>query len=123
MKKLFLLFILTLNGLTYAQDTITSSQAKDFIGKEVVLKGKIASIKMAGEGRSTNYINVDAAYPNAVFTVVIPNKSLETLGFKIEESVGKQIIVKGKVQVYDKDPKQIPQIFNPSFIQVGLGKK
>ena len=123
MKKLFLLFILTLNGLTYAQDTITSSQAKDFIGKEVVLKGKIASIKMAGEGRSTNYINVDAAYPDALFTVVIPNKSLETLGFKIEESVGKQIIVKGKVQVYDKDPKQIPQIFNPGFIQVGLVKK
>ena len=123
MKKLFLLFILTLNGLTYAQDTITSTQAKDFIGKEVVLKGKIASIKMAGEGRSTNYINVDAAYPDAVFTVVIPNRALETLGFKIEESVGKQIIVKGKVQVYDKDPKQIPQIFNPSFIQVGSGKK
>ena len=78
---------------------------------------------MAGEGRSTNYINVDAAYPDAVFTIVIPNRVLETLGFKIEESVGKQIIVKGKVQVYDKDPKQIPQIFNPSFIQVGLGKK
>lgn len=113
---LFTLFIYTVLG--FSQDTITANQAKDFVGKEVILKGKIASIKMAGEGKSTNYINVDAAYPNAIFTVVIPNRALDLLGFKIEESVGKQIIVKGNVQVYDKDPKQIPQIFNPLFIKV-----
>lgn len=118
MKKLSLLIVLICSFLGFSQDTITSRQAKDFIGKEIILKGKIASIKMAGEGKSTNYINVDGAYPNAVFTVVITNRALESLSFKIEESVGKQIIVKGKVQLYDKDPKQIPQIFNPFFIQI-----
>ena len=117
--KLFSSFIFLIFSFSvFSQDTITATQAKDFIGKEVVLKGKIASIKMAGDGRSTNYINVDFAYPNAIFTVVIPNFALDKLVFKIEESVGKQIIVKGKVQVYDKAVKQIPQIFNPHFIQV-----
>ena len=118
MKNIIICTLLIYSFLGYSQDTITSSQAKDFIGKEVFLKGKIASIKMAGEGKSTNYINVDAAYPNAVFTVVIPNRALDALNFKLEESIGKQIVVKGKIQVYDKDPKQIPQIFNPFFIQV-----
>lgn len=118
MKNINILIFLVCSVFGFSQDTITATQAKNFIGKEVILKGKIASIKMAGEGKSINYINVDAAYPNAVFTVVVLSHSLEKLPFKIEESVGKQIIVKGKVQVYDKDPKQIPQIFNPNFIIV-----
>ncbi|MBC7495197.1 MAG: hypothetical protein H7221_09335 [Flavobacterium sp.] len=118
MKLFSILIFLIFSFLGFSQDTITATQAKDFIGKEIVLKGKIASVKMAGEGKSTNYINVDFAYPNSVFTVVIPNYALDKLSFKIEDSVGKQIIVKGKVQVYDKDVKQIPQIFNPGFIQV-----
>ena len=42
----------------------------------------------------------------------------ELLGFKIEESKGKTIIVKGKVEIYEKDPKQTPQIFNPKIIVV-----
>ena len=118
MKLFSILIFLIFSFLGFSQDTITATQAKDFIGKEIVLKGKIASVKMAGEGKSTNYINVDFAYPNSVFTVVIPNYALDKLSFNIEDSVGKQIVVKGKVQVYDKDVKQIPQIFNPGFIQV-----
>lgn len=118
MRKYIVALALVSSFLGFSQDTVTAGKAKDFIGKQVILKGKIASIKMAGEGRSTNYINIDEAYPNAIFTVVIPNIALPSLGFKIDESVGKQIIVKGKVAVYDKDPKQIPQIYNPVFIIV-----
>ena len=118
MKKIIATLALLTTVIVFGQDTISASQAKDFIGQQIILKGKIASIKMAGEGKSTNYINVDAPYPNAVFTVVIPNKALPTLGFVIDQSVGKQIIVKGKVSVFDKDPKQIPQIYNPFFIEV-----
>ena len=115
--KLFIAFLL-ISFSGFSQDTITTLQVKDFIGKEVILKGKIASFKMASEGKSTNYINVDKTFPNNVFTIVIPNRALETLGFKIEESKDKTVIVKGKVEVYEKDPKQIPQIFNPKIIQV-----
>lgn len=118
MKNLIILLSVLFFNNSFSQDTISTSQAKDFIGKEVVLKGKIASFKMAGEGKTTNYINVDKAYPNNVFTIVIPNRTLETLGFKIEESKDKTIIVKGKVEVYEKDPNQIPQIYNPKFIFV-----
>ena len=118
MKNLILLVSALFFSNGFAQDTITTAQAKDFIGKEIILKGKIASFKMAGEGKTTNYINVDKAYPNNVFTIVIPNRALETLGFKIEESKDETIIVKGKVEVYEKDPNQIPQIYNPKVIIV-----
>ena len=118
MKKILFLALLLCTGFAFSQDTISTEKVKDFIGKEVILKGKIASFKMAGEGRFTNYINVDKPFPDNVFTVVIPNKALETLGFKIEESKGKTIIVKGKVEIYEKDPKQTPQIFNPKIIVV-----
>ena len=116
MKLLVALIFFTISG--FSQDTITSFQAKDFIGKEIFLKGKIASFKMASEGKTNNYINIDKAYPNNIFTIVIPNKALETLGFKIEESKDKVIIVKGKIEVYEKDPNQTPQIYNPKFIKL-----
>ena len=118
MKTVILYLFLTFGAFCLAQDTISTSQAKDFIGKEIILKGTVASFKMAGEGKSTNYINVDKAFPDNVFTIVIPNYALDKLGFKIEDSKGKQIIVKGKVEIYEKDPKKIPQIFNPQEIYI-----
>lgn len=118
MKTVILYLFLMFGVFCLAQDTISTSQAKDFIGKEIILKGTVASFKMAGEGKSTNYINVDKAFPDNVFTIVIPNYALDKLGFKIEDSKGKQIIVKGKVEIYEKDPNKIPQIFNPKEIYV-----
>ena len=118
MKTFILYLLLMFKAFSFAQDTISTSQAKDFIGKEVILKGTVASYKMAGEGKSTNYINVDKAYPNNVFTIVIPNYALDKLGFKIEDSKGKQIIVRGKVEIYEKDPNKNPQIFNPKEIYI-----
>ena len=118
MKKFLILFLLCFSSSILAQETITSEQAKDYIGKEVVLKGKIASIKLASEGKTTNYINIDKAYPNNVFTVVVSNKYLEEHKLDIANSVGKEITVKGTISVYDKDPKKTPQIFNPLEIEI-----
>ena len=118
MKKFITYFLILFGSFCYSQDTISTSPVKNFIGKEVILKGTVASFKMAGEGKSTNYINVDKAYPSNVFTIVIPNYALDKLGFKIEDSKGKQIIVRGKVEIYEKDPNKIPQIFNPKEIYI-----
>ncbi|WP_395054444.1 hypothetical protein [Flavobacterium sp.] len=118
MKKFLVFLVLGFSTSIFAQEVITSQQAKDYIGKEVVLKGKIASIKLASEGKSTNYINIDKAYPNNVFTVVVSNKYLEENKLDIANSVGKEITVKGTITVYDKDPKKTPQIFNPLEIEI-----
>jgi hypothetical protein len=118
MKKLFVITFLIFLTTSFAQETITTSQAKEYIGKEVILKGKIASIKLASEGKSTNYINIDKPYPENVFTVVISNKYLEEHQLDLSQSVGKEITVKGIISVYEKDPKKIPQIFNPLEIEI-----
>lgn len=116
MKNLFFLFVLFCTTSLVAQDTIPTSKATQFIGKEVWVKGTIASLKLAPEGRSTNYINVDKPYPDAEFTVVISNKYAEEHQLNLLEATGKKIRVKGVVSVYDKDPKKTPQIYNPTQI-------
>ncbi|WP_395044781.1 hypothetical protein [Flavobacterium sp.] len=118
MKNLFNFVLLFFTTSIFAQETITSEQAKDNIGKVVIIKGKIASLKLASEGKNINFINIDKAYPNKVFTVVLTNKYLEEHKLDIANSVGKEIIVKGKITIYDKDPKKIPQIFNPSELEI-----
>lgn len=118
MKKFFIITFLILVTTSFAQETITTSQAKEYIGKEVILKGKIASFKLASEGKSTNYINIDKPYPDNVFTIVMSNKYLEEHQLDLSQSVGKEIKVKGTISVYEKDPKKIPQIFNPLEIEI-----
>ena len=118
MKKLLLFLLIHFSITSFAQVTINSSQANENIGNEVVLKGKIASIKLAAEGKSTNYLNIDKPYPDNIFTVVVSNKYLEEHLLDITNSKGKEIIVKGTITVYDKDPKKIPQIFNPLEIEI-----
>ena len=74
-----------------------SHQAKNHIGELFCVTGKVASIKLASDGKTTNYINIDRPYPEAVFTIVITNEYLETLKFKLEDIKDKIIFVYGKI--------------------------
>ncbi len=118
MKKLIIIVSLFFALNCFSQTTITSAQAQENIGKEVILVGKIASFKLASGGRSTNYINIDKAFPNNVFTVVLTNRFIEEHKLDISNAIGKEITVRGVITVYEKDPKKIPQIFNPSTIEI-----
>lgn len=118
MKQLLLIAFLSLSSIGFAQEAITSAQAQENIGKEVVLKGKIASFQSASNGSTTNFLNIDKAYPNNVFTVVVTNQYLEEHKLDLSNSKGKEITVRGTITVYEKDPKKIPQIFNPETIEI-----
>ena len=118
MKFFITTFLLAIASFSFAQDTIISKNVNNYIGKEVVLKGKIASFKLASEGKSTNFINIDKAYPNNIFTVVLTNKYLQEKNIQLSNSKGKSIIVKGIISIYENDPKKIPQIFNPTFLEI-----
>ena len=113
-----LAFLLLLTINCFSQDTISTSKVNEYIGKEVCVVGKVASFKTASEGKNINYINIDKAYPDNVFNVIITNSQLEKLNIKIEDLKDKIIYVKGTINIYDKDPKQTPQIYNPISIQV-----
>lgn len=118
MKNILSAIVLLLSINSFSQDTITTEKVKDYMDKIVCVKGKVASFKLASEGKSTNYINIDKAYPENIFSVIISNSYLEKLNIKIEDLINKTIVVKGKITVYKNDPKQIPQIFNPEFLEV-----
>jgi hypothetical protein len=118
MKKILILIAVMFSSVCFSQDTITSAEAKNYLGKEVVLKGRISSFRLASEGKSTNLINIDRAYPDQIFTVVVTNKYLAEKKIDITTAKGRFILVKGTVSVYDKDPKKIPQIVNPSVFEI-----
>ena len=118
MKNLILFLLLAISSNCFSQDTITTAKVKEFMDKEVCVVGKVVSFKLAAEGKTTNYINIDKPYPESIFTVVISNSYLEKLNLKIEDLKDKTIVVKGKITTYKNDPKQVPQIFNPISIVV-----
>lgn len=118
MKNLALAVLLLFSINCFSQDTITTVKVKDYMDKEVCVLGKVVSFKLASEGKYTNYINIDKPYPESIFTVVITNNYLEKLNIKIEDLKDKTIYVKGKITIYKNDPKQIPQIFNPTSISI-----
>ena len=118
MKNILYLFIAFVSFECFSQDTIQSHEAKNHIDQLVCVTGKVASIKLASDGKTTNYINIDKPYPDAVFTIVMTNAYLETLKFKPEDLKDKIIFVYGKITTYKNDPKQTPQIFNPRWIDI-----
>lgn len=102
----------------FSQDTIVTTVAKQHINKLVCVTGKVVSIKKASENQKTNYLNLDVAYPNNIFTVVMTNDFLETNQLVLEDFKNKTVFVYGKITVYKNDEKQTPQIFNPRRIDI-----
>ena len=115
MKNLLLIIVLFAAGHLFAQDTISAAQVKDYIGKEVWVKGTIASLKLASDENTINYINVDKAFPQNIFTVAITDKYLQRLKLNLANAKGKKILFKGKIESPGKDT---PQIFNPVQVKI-----
>ena len=117
MKKMFFLLILLFSMKSFAQDTITTTRVKEFVGKEVWVKGKVAAVKDATTENRVVYINVDKAFPDNVFTVVLNVKYAQRMKLNLATAKGKSILVKGTITI-DKAGGPVPQIFNPTQIQI-----
>lgn len=105
-------FVLSVN----AQDTVSSKEAKDFIGQVKIVKGIVASVFVSN--KNTVLINFDEVHPNATFVAVVkPGTSgidyseikkgtILTLSGMIEE-------YKGKPEIIINEQSQIISIENP----------
>ena len=76
---------------------LTPEQAKDHIGEDAVVRGKVFGIHISKKGDA--FINVGGAHPNAPFTAVcfqgaIPADDLKKLD-------GKTVSFKGKIKEYN----------------------
>jgi hypothetical protein len=102
MKKIIFLFLVFGSELAYSQsDTLKASQAKDFVGKEIIVKDIIAGARFFDRpDKKTFLINLAERYPNTPLTVVLYDENYTNLSIK-ENLDGKNIVVKGIVSVFN----------------------
>ena len=96
-------FCLAALNLSYAQDTITTSQAKDFVGEFKYVKGNVAEVSTSKSGMT--YINFDNKHPDNIFSAVIFKDNKDTFDFAVLNKCT-NIVIYGKIELY-KDKPQI----------------
>lgn len=99
----------TFTAKYYGKGKINSTQAKEYIGKETCVCGKVVSTKYNENGKSNpTYINLDKKYPDHEFTLMIFGKDRQNFAYKPEEFLlGKTICIQGKVTEYKGQPQII----------------
>jgi DNA/RNA endonuclease YhcR with UshA esterase domain len=99
-----------------APATVTTDQAKALIGKEATVCGTVKSARYASNSnRKPTFLNLDKAFPDPVFTVVIFDENRSKFSPPPESQFkDKAICVTGRIQEYRgapeiivTDPKQI----------------
>ena len=100
-----------------AQNSITAIEARNHVGEKTTVCGQVASIHFAARSRGTpTFINLDKAYPDQVFTVLIWGNDRPKFGTPEQNYRGKSICVTGKISEY----RGVPEIvaYEPSQIKI-----
>jgi len=85
---------------------LTAAEAKDHIGEQATVCGKVASTRYVATTRGKpTFLNLDKPYPSQVFTVLIWGANREKFGNPEEKYRDKQICVTGKITEYRKAPE------------------
>lgn len=113
------LFVLSLavlfSGPAFAQKKLTAMEAKDHYGEAATVCGEVVSATYAGtsNGQPT-FLNLDRAFPNQIFTVVIWGEDRSKFGVPEDAYKGKRICATGRITAYAglpeivaTEPKQI----------------
>jgi hypothetical protein len=105
MKNIFLViaFCLVAMNFSFAQDTISTSQAKDFVGEFKYVKGHVAEVSTASKSGIT-YINFDSKYPDNIFSAVIFKDNKDAFDFTALSKCT-TIVIYGKIEMYKEKPQ------------------
>jgi hypothetical protein len=97
-------FLLAIALIPLKAQTIPSTDAKNHIGEKATVCGKVASERTATSSRGEpTFINLDAAYPNQVFTILIWGDDRQNVGTLPPE--GSRVCATGLVQDYHGVPE------------------
>lgn len=109
MKKLLLVLFVFIGFTAFSQETITSTQVKNFVGKEVILIGKVMGAKqtMTKAGEPMLLIDLDKAYPENDCRIIIFSEIISRTKFNETTFLGKTIKIKGKVGIFKEKPQII----------------
>jgi hypothetical protein len=84
------------------KDTLTALQAKDYVGKQIVVKDIIAGARLFERPEKTTFlINLAERYPNTPLTVVLYDTVYKALSQK-ENLDNKTLIVNGTVSIFNQ---------------------
>ena len=96
---------------------LTAAEAKDHIGEQATVCGKVASTRYAATTRGKpTFLNLDKPYPNQIFTVLIWGENREKFGTPEEKYRDKQVCVMGKITEYRGSPEIV--VSDPQSIEV-----
>ncbi|HYL86078.1 MAG TPA: DNA-binding protein [Candidatus Angelobacter sp.] len=111
-RRIFVLlfFLAALAGTASAQKKLTASEAKEHFGEVATVCGDVVSARYANTSRGEpTFLNLDRAYPNQIFTVVIWGNNRSKFGIPEETYKGKHICVSGKITAYDGLPEIVAE--------------
>ncbi len=109
-------------ALSYAQTSISASEAKNHVGERATVCGEVVSTHYAARSRGNpTFINLDKPYPNQIFTVLIWGSDRPKFGDPEEAYRRKHICVTGKIGDY----KGVPEIvaYEPSQIKIQAARE
>jgi hypothetical protein len=106
MKSIFLSLLFLISFNSFAQsDTITAATAKNFIGKEVVLKGILKGFKPFKDRNAKDimFLDIDAIYPDSEIGVTVFPDAFSKVNLKPED-IGRTVLISGIVEEYRGKP-------------------
>jgi hypothetical protein len=100
-----LFLFLSMALLPAVAETITAADAKNHIGEQATVCGKVAGEKTATSSRGEpTFINLDSPYPNQIFTILVWRDDRKNVGEL--PRVGSRVCASGVIQDY----KGVPEI-------------
>ncbi|HWY02178.1 MAG TPA: hypothetical protein VNX60_00815 [Candidatus Acidoferrum sp.] len=100
-----------------AQKTLTATEAKDHIGEQGTVCGKVVSTRYAESSRgSPTFLNFDQPYPNQVFTLLIWGSDRSKFGDPETSYRGKRICITGKLTSF----KGVPEVVASEPAQIKM---
>jgi DNA polymerase III alpha subunit len=119
MKSILMVSLIVIVGSfqLYAQDTITTQQVRQYLQKEVVLKGKIVHVKdyTTQKGDKMVFLDMDEKYPNNRISVAIYEEIVNQIRPDIHTFLGKNVLIRGVITQYRQVPSM--ELRKPDYIK------
>lgn len=103
----------------HAQTTkrLTPNAAKDHIGEQAVVCGKVASTQYASKSKGEpTFLNLDQPYPKQVFTIVIWGDDRSRFGAPESKYRDQKVCVTGKITSFRGEPEIVAN--NPDQLEI-----
>jgi len=105
MKTAFALSLALAAQTLLVADTIPSAKAKEYVGRDGTVCGKVADTRYLESGKRPTFLNFDERYPNHTFTAVIFGENRAKFGAPEKDYLEKDICVTGKIEDYNGKPQ------------------